>query len=84
MLNLEIHDNHAQRELIAAVIQLAVHDSTGDVTALPCGHKKQTAQRRARKWLVYSNVCEAYCVLIGIDRVAMLDRLQREWRTPLE
>ena len=82
MLNLETYDDHAHRELIASVIRLAVHDSTGDVTALPCGHKKQTAQRRARKWLLYSNVCEAYCVLLGIDRTAMLDRLHHDWRTP--
>ena len=61
--------DHACRELISQIIRLAVVDSMG----------KQDIRERARHWLESSPHCEFYCVLIGIDRRAMLDRLRRDW-----
>ena len=61
--------DHAYRELISEIIKLAVLDSMG----------KQDISERARHWLESSPHCEFYCVLIGVDRQAMLDRLRRDW-----
>ncbi len=61
--------DHAYRELISEIIKLAVIDSKG----------KREISERARHWLESSPHCEFYCVLIGIDRRAMLDRLRRDW-----
>ena len=61
--------DHAYRELISEIVKLAVVDSMG----------KQDIRERAQNWLESSPHCEFYCVLIGIDRQAMLDRLRRDW-----
>lgn len=60
---------HAYRELIGEIINLAVKDSIG----------LAGAREQARHWLESSPYCEFYCVLIGLDRQAMLDRLRRVW-----
>ncbi len=62
--------DHAYRELISEIIKLAVVDSKG----------KREISESARYWLESSPHCEFYCVLIGIDRRAMLDRLRRDWK----
>ena len=61
--------DNAYRELICEILKLAVIDSMG----------KREIRELARYWLESSPHCEFYCMLVGIDRVAMLDRLRRDW-----
>lgn len=65
-----------ERALLVEVLLLAVVDSLGGEVR----RVSEYDQELARVWLERSPVCKYYCVLIGVDHQAMIDRLKKRWR----
>lgn len=68
-----------EKALFAAIIDKAIKDANGEAPPWELKTVAYDIKQTARDWIKYSDQCDYYCYLIGIDRDAMYDRISKKW-----